>query len=64
MKLTLIQQDLVWKNPSENVRKADMAIDRNPGSDIYILPEMFTTGFVTEPKGAQNHATPTRCTGW
>ncbi len=51
MKITLIQQDLVWKCPADNVRKADAAIDRNPGSDIYILPEMFTTGFVTEPKG-------------
>lgn len=52
MKLTLIQQDLVWKNPTENVRKANEAIDRNPGSDIYIFPEMFTTGFITEPQGA------------
>ena len=51
MKLTLVQQDLVWKNPKENVRKADEAIDRNPGSDIYIFPEMFTTGFITEPAG-------------
>ena len=51
MKVTIIQSDIVWGNPSENVRSADEAIDRNPGSDLYILPEMFSTGFCTFPEG-------------
>ncbi|MCQ2076270.1 MAG: amidohydrolase [Bacteroidaceae bacterium] len=50
MKITIIQQDIVWKEPQANIQKANKAINRNPGADIYILPEMFTTGFVTEPK--------------
>ena len=51
MKIALIQQDLVWGNPEENRKKVGKAIDQNPGADIYILPEMWTTGFVTNPKG-------------
>jgi predicted amidohydrolase len=33
------------------VRGADEAIDRNPDSDLYVLPEMFSTGFCTQPEG-------------
>lgn len=49
MKITLLQQDIAWKNPRENLRKADVMINAEPGSDLYVLPEMFTTGFCTEP---------------
>lgn len=51
MKATLIQMDLAWADPEENVRKADEFIDANPGADLYVLPEMFTTGFSTTPDG-------------
>ncbi len=37
-------------NPHENLRKADQAIDRTPDSDIYLLPEMFNTGFLAHPR--------------
>ena len=51
MKVTILQRDIVWATPEENVRRADEAIDRNPGSDLYVLPEMFLTGFCTQPEG-------------
>lgn len=51
MKITILQRDIVWANPEENVRRADEAISRNAGADIYILPEMFSTGFCTNPEG-------------
>lgn len=51
MKATLIQMDLAWADPAENVRRADEAINANPGSDLYVLPEMFSTGFSTTPDG-------------
>ena len=51
MKLTILQRDIVWADPAENVRRADEAIDCNPGSDVYVLPEMFSTGFCTQPEG-------------
>lgn len=51
MKVTILQRDIVWADPAENVRRADEAIDCNPGSDVYVLPEMFSTGFCTQPEG-------------
>ena len=51
MKITILQRDIEWANPALNVSRADEAIDRNPGSDIYVLPEMFSTGFCTNPEG-------------
>ena len=51
MKVTILQRDILWADPAENVRRADEAIDRNPGADLYILPEMFSTGFCTQPEG-------------
>ena len=51
MKVTILQRDILWADPAENVRRADEAIDRNPSADLYILPEMFSTGFCTQPEG-------------
>ena len=51
MKVTILQRDIVWADTAENVRRADEAIDCNPGSDLYVLPEMFSTGFCTQPEG-------------
>ena len=56
MKLTILQRDIVWADPAENVRRADEAIDCNPGSDLYVLPEMFSTGFCTDPEGIAEEA--------
>ena len=51
MKITILQRNIEWANPAVNVRRADEAIDCNPGADIYVLPEMFSTGFCTNPEG-------------
>lgn len=51
MKITILQRDIVWADPTKNVQRADEAIDGNPGSDLYVLPEMFSTGFCTQPEG-------------
>lgn len=51
MKITLLQQDIVWGNPSQNVYEAEKALAGVPGSDIYVFPEMFSTGFCTSPEG-------------
>ncbi|MBQ0102691.1 MAG: nitrilase family protein [Prevotellaceae bacterium] len=51
MKITLIQHDIEWANPEKTRQIVDEAISRNPGSDLYVMPEMFTTGFLPEPQG-------------
>ena len=51
MKLTLIQTDILWLQPSLNMRRAEAMIADAEKSDVYILPEMFTTGFAVHPEG-------------
>lgn len=35
---------------------AERAMDSCPGSDLYVLPEIFSTGFCTEPEGMAEEA--------
>lgn len=56
MKVTILQRDIVWANPAENCLRCTEAMDRNAGADLYVLPEMFSTGFCTQPEGiAENN---------
>ena len=50
MKTALIQFDIIWADPEGNIIRAEQAIDSCPGQDLYILPEMFSTGFCMEPE--------------
>ncbi len=49
MRITLIQMDIAWLDIDANILTARKAVDANPGSDLYVLPEMWSTGFLTEP---------------
>lgn len=51
MKVTLLQLDIEWGNPLENIRRAEILMQQAPDSDLYILPEMWSTGFATDPHG-------------
>lgn len=51
MRVSLLQTDIVWGDVAANLRVAAEAVTSCPGSDLYVLPEMFTTGFATEPSG-------------
>lgn len=49
MRISLIQMDLAWCDAQANLCHAEEMIRRQPDSDVYVLPEMFTTGFCMEP---------------
>lgn len=51
MKVTILQRDILWARPQENQQRAEQAIMAEQGSDIYILPEMWSTGFADNPEG-------------
>lgn len=51
MKTTLIQLNIEWGNPEENIRRVERLMAEAPDSDLYVLPEMWSTGFATEPQG-------------
>lgn len=49
MIVTLLQTDIKWADPAENILRAEQLISSQPASDLYVLPEMWTTGFATKP---------------
>lgn len=51
MKVTILQTDIRWAQPKENQVVAERLISDAPQSDLYVLPEMWTTGFATNPEG-------------
>ena len=51
MRITLLQTDPAWCAPAAN-RAAVAALAPAPGAtDLLVLPEMFSTGFATQPRG-------------
>lgn len=51
MVLSLIQYDIKWADPGTNRDRLSQIFARLPKSDLVVLPEMFSTGFATEPAG-------------
>lgn len=51
MHITVLQMDIVWGCAEENIRNAQRLMDQSPGCDLYLLPEMWSTGFATSPEG-------------
>ena len=61
MRISVLQTDIEWGRVDINIASAERAIARAPGADMYILPEMFSTGFCTEPAGmAEDNLTSLR----
>lgn len=46
LEVALIQADLVWQDAAANRERLAGLMDRQPGCDLYVLPETFTTGFL------------------
>jgi len=51
MKTTLLQTDIVWACPDESIKHAEALIAQSEASDLYVLPEMWATGFAVRPDG-------------
>lgn len=57
MRITLLQTDIKWGNPQANIKLVEQLMKTTGDSDLYVLPEMWSTGFATEPEGiAQDEA--------
>ena len=50
MIITAIQTDIDWNNVQHNLTIAEQLIKNSAKADLYVLPEMFSTGFVTQPE--------------
>ena len=51
MTISLLQNDIVWGNPAANQEKISEILWGLDKSDLYVLPEMFSTGFAVDPHG-------------
>lgn len=50
MQITLFQQNIAWRNIQENFTKIETVLSSHPEIDLLVLPEMCSTGFVTQPQ--------------
>ena len=50
MKITLLQTDIIWGQPEANLAHLDHLLEGLGECDLIVLPEMFTTGFDTNPE--------------
>ncbi len=50
MKISIIQHDIVRKDLKGNLDRAEQLILSAQKSDLYVLPEMFSTGFGMKPE--------------
>ncbi|MCQ2145455.1 MAG: nitrilase family protein [Bacteroidales bacterium] len=71
MKIALLQGDLKWASPESNAQVFEemilKACDCGNGchTDLYVLPEMWSTGFATVPEGiAEEFDTTCRSLEW
>ena len=56
MRIVLLQTDIVWAEPQENIRRverlmAEATTEEEAGDTLFVLPEMWATGFCVEPEG-------------
>ena len=51
MKVVMLQTDICWAKSDENVRHAQQLMADALDGDLYVLPEMWSTGFATQPEG-------------
>ena len=48
MKVAIVQHDIVWAQPAENLRRLSQLLDQDSGADLYVLAETFATGFLAK----------------
>jgi predicted amidohydrolase len=51
MKVSLVQFSPAWESPSASRDSLQKLLCQIPATDLIVLPEMFSTGFVTKPAG-------------
>ncbi|MGD9493185.1 MAG: amidohydrolase [Bacteroidales bacterium] len=56
LRIALLQPDIHWKSPEMNRAMFDELFSLQAAkADVFVLPEMFTTGFVADPASIAEH---------
>ena len=56
--------NIVWANPEKNIEQAQQLIQQAGISDLYVLPEMWATGFAIEPEGVAEDEQSSKALAW
>lgn len=64
MKIAILQADIAWLDAAKNRENFGALIAANAGADVYVLPEMWPTGFATVPQGAAEPANDSPSLEW
>lgn len=70
--ISIVQQDIVWQNSFENLKKLELLMSSISSTDVIVLPEMFNVGFTMNAQQVventatvvawmQHHATQKKC---
>lgn len=55
MKVAIVQHDIVWAQPEENLRQLSLLLDQQSGADLYVLAETFSSGFLAKGGVCQDY---------
>ena len=64
MKVSILQTDIRWADITSNIEHVEGLLLSHAGSDLYVLPEMWSTGFATEPEGIAEPVDYSRALKW
>ena len=64
LKLNLVQANLLWEQKEKNLELLESMVLRPPNAHLYVLPEMFSTGFSMRSKELAEDASNSRTLDW
>ena len=59
MRIALLQTNISWMDEASNMMAAAAMMDKAGNADLYVLPEMWSTGFVTDVEEARRLSSAT-----
>lgn len=51
MEIAIIQHDINWASPEKNAKHLECLLEQCTKADLFVLCEMWSTGFATDPEG-------------
>ena len=64
MKIAVLQHDIAWKDTGKNLQHLEDMMIGEECADLYVLPEMFSTGFCTQPQEVAEDALEGQTLRW
>ncbi len=64
MKIIILQTDIAWAAPQENIRRVETMMQHSGSADLFVLPEMWATGFCVEPEGIAEDEEQSMALAW